>query len=540
MTPTTPTAKRVLPDEQNLISVTKDFIASLRIRITDSAIEESLLKHPHFPTLAALTDLLDEYNVEYAAVQTSIEKLDQMVFPAVAHLREAGGKFVLVSGLTDGYVTYRDVARQWRREPLTDFAEKWTGNLLMAEETQQAGDPEFTRKRWQEWIHRAKLPTALAVLALISLVASLLAGRLSVALVSGTLLLGLFITTLLTRQGEEAAGHWLDTFCHVTPKTDCAAVLSSRGGTLFGWLSMTEVGLLYFGGSWFTLLLGVLTGKIQPLLNLLTIITALALPYTFFSVYYQARVVRKWCPLCLLVQGVLWVSFLLLLPSWQTLPRSSFTEPAFLLAVLAGFALPALGLLVYGTGRRNNGRETADLEKELLAWKWDARLFHALLRQQPYVSLPPFSHEVAYGPADATVTLTAVLSPSCGPCARAFGQLKGLVQKYPGDVRLVIRLSPDAETAQTVKNQMIRRLLAVALAGGPEAFAEALERAFAHPVGGSPPAAVPEDPPVAALLREHLQWSRSVGISHTPTVFVGPYELPPRYAISDLKHLLFQ
>ena len=34
-------------------------------------------------------------------------------------------------------------------------------------------------------------------------------------------------------------------------------------------------------------------------------INILALPYTIFSVYYQWRVAKQWCVLCLVVQGLL-------------------------------------------------------------------------------------------------------------------------------------------------------------------------------------------------------------------------------------------
>ncbi len=307
-----------------------------------------------------------------------------------------------------------------------------------------------------------------------------------------------------------------------------------------GGLSMTHVGLVYFGGSWLTLLLGVLAGKLPPVLNLLTVTTVLALPYTLFSVYYQARVVRKWCPLCLLVQAVVWAACLLAVAGWQPLPPAAFADLAFWLVVLTGFALPALGLLGFGAGPPQPARGTAGLEKELLAWKWDPHLFHTLLRQQPYTPLAPFSHEIYYGPAEAPVVLTAVLSPTCGPCAAAFDQLRGLVQKYPGDLRLAIRFSPSADPAPTSKNQKIRHLLSVALAEGTEAFAQALERGFAHPDGGAEQPGEATHPQAGALLHEHLHWSRDVGISHTPTVFVGPYLLPARYTVSDLKHLLFQ
>jgi uncharacterized membrane protein YhaH (DUF805 family) len=40
------------------------------------------------------------------------------------------------------------------------------------------------------------------------------------------------------------------------------------------------------------------------------IVNTVALFYTFWSVWYQAKVAKQWCPLCIAVQIVLWCLFL--------------------------------------------------------------------------------------------------------------------------------------------------------------------------------------------------------------------------------------
>ena len=38
-----------------------------------------------------------------------------------------------------------------------------------------------------------------------------------------------------------------------------------------------------------------------------------ALPYTIWSIWYQIRVAKQWCTLCLIVQSILWCIFFIAL-----------------------------------------------------------------------------------------------------------------------------------------------------------------------------------------------------------------------------------
>ncbi|HEY2722735.1 MAG TPA: hypothetical protein VGI82_13465 [Chitinophagaceae bacterium] len=64
-----------------------------------------------------------------------------------------------------------------------------------------------------------------------------------------------------------------------------------------------------------------------------------ALPYTLFSVYYQWKVAKQWCILCLAVQGLLLLGGANCLINFSIL-RNSFLSFDFLLKAAAVFVLP--------------------------------------------------------------------------------------------------------------------------------------------------------------------------------------------------------
>lgn len=131
----------------------------------------------------------------------------------------------------------------------------------------------------------------------------------------------------------------LQKVCTGIAKGDCNAVLTGKQAKLFSWLSWSEVGFFYFTGCLLVLLFSANT--LNNSIALIAWLNILSLPYTIFSIYYQWRVAKQWCVLCLVVQALLVLgsvnaianTFLLTVPGFHI----SFLVKAILL-----YLLPAL------------------------------------------------------------------------------------------------------------------------------------------------------------------------------------------------------
>lgn len=103
-------------------------------------------------------------------------------------------------------------------------------------------------------------------------------------------------------------------FCPRSRSFDCERVIDSPGGTIFGIIHTADLGVLYFGGTLLILLFTAFSRDFYYHAVYLGIFNLFTLPYTFFSVLYQAFKVKKWCAMCLIVQLIFWLEF------WQFFP----------------------------------------------------------------------------------------------------------------------------------------------------------------------------------------------------------------------------
>ncbi len=139
---------------------------------------------------------------------------------------------------------------------------------------------------------------------------------------------GLFASYVLVLGSLQAP--FFDRFCPRHPRFDCKAVIGSPAGKIFSLIHVADLGVLYFSGSLLGMLISAFSPNYYYQVVLLGALNLLALPYTFFSVGYQAFKLGRWCALCLIVQLILWLEF------WQFFPFIFSRRPLF------SFALPVL------------------------------------------------------------------------------------------------------------------------------------------------------------------------------------------------------
>lgn len=511
-----------------------------QVRVTRATLRDKLWQHPDFPSLISLSDTLDELKVDNIAAHLTPEQLPEIPLPALAYLDSEGGFFAPVRATAADAVEWYHTKRGWQKDSLAQFNQKWSGVTLLIEPSERSGETDYARNRKKQAVESLRLPFgALGLLACLSVWAGIYHAPLAAALPYYTLLLvyaaGLLVSGLLVWYGLDADNPFLRSICQLNSRTNCSAVLNTAAAKLFSWLSWAEVGLFYFGGS----LLALLFFQTHPtsLYPVLLGLSAAALPYTVWSVYYQWRRARQWCVLCLTVQGLLWLEFSVLLYTQRrfTWP-AGFNGPNVALLITSFLLLPALWALLkplFSKALRADG-----LQRNLQKIKFDPGYIDSLGRRAR--TLPPIFTGMrvpTLGDAEAVDTLTIVTNPTCSLCARAHLEIETLMTELEGTrCQFIVAVSQrPGDVGNAVAGHVLNQSEEKILLTLREWYTTLNVKNWLKK--GTPLELVREDDSVAQV-NLHQHWCELAGIKSTPTIFFNGTEVPRHYTIPELKKVI--
>ncbi|OJJ19709.1 hypothetical protein BKI52_19450 [marine bacterium AO1-C] len=503
----------------------------LNIAYTKPSVQKYFASSPDDGTLSSLTDLLDLYRIPNITAQLQPTQLKEIDLPAVVQLQQGKeGNLVVLHTYNADQVSYYDLDQGMLEVPSQQFIKQWTGVTLLMIPDDLSAEPQYAenrkkiqRKKWDQYIGRGLL------LGLIASGAALMSHWLPIALLVASMA-GLVVSVLLLMNQIGQTDTLLHKLCNLNKATSCKAVTESNQSSFLGWLSWAEVGSLYFSGHLLALLL--LTVLQQTHLGVipLAMFSALTMPYIVFSIYYQGVVVKKWCTLCLITQGVLVLSFALLLPTLASIEVIDFN---ILAMVISAFILP-LGIWLAIRNKVLKPSESA-LEIQGIQFMRNQDLFTTFLDKQPYHYIQDLPQDIHLGNSDAPTKILMISNPFCDPCAQAHTHLKDLLAYYNQEIELTIRFLP-LKDLDDDRNLIIRHL--ISLKNSPQIH-QALNDWYLMQDYDQWKALYPVDKltdPV--ILQENDQWIDDLKVEATPTIFIQGKRLEMPYYFAHLKYHL--
>jgi uncharacterized membrane protein len=506
----------------------------LKIDITDTSLKRIDLRKD-LDNMQSLSMALEEYYVDTLVVKLQAYQLKEIPYPAIAHLNKNNGHFVVLLKLEQETIYYVDPEIGNVKESIGDFEKKWTGVILLAETNEKSGEEGYKEKRKHElfllWSNRI----AWCLLCSLLITQTFFVSSEVLPYYFAKIVGFTFCFALLQKQFG-TSNKSIDAFCKMGAKSNCDAVIHSPASRLFGIIHLSELGLLYFVGGLLSLIIAAFAHSAIPLP--ISILSLVAFPFIIGSIYYQWRIVKAWCPLCLLVMLVILLEVLCLYvwgDSFAFSLQSTFIS-------LLGFALPLLFWLSVRQ-RFIDSHQVPALERNLTKFTRSERIFQTLLSNQQTIEMIPFSHELTAGNAEAPITITIVSSPTCGPCSYAHAVMENLLHQFDGKIKANFRFTVNMNDLNSISNQMIKHALALSKVDKDKCLKALSDWYFSsnkvdinkwkheHPIenlNGRSQA-------LENLLNEHATWSIEAGISATPTLFINGKRYPEEYSLTDLK-----
>ncbi|MCW3104376.1 MAG: Vitamin epoxide reductase [Bacteroidetes bacterium] len=529
----------------NSFAAVVNLLHLLDVRVTLTSIEKALKTNYTYPSIAAISESLEEWNIQSMVVKIPVEKLAEVDFPCIAHLHKNNGHFVVLTEFSNDIVTYTDPGQGVVKETAEDFAASWNGILLLVNADASSGEKGYAFKRRKEKTEKARLPLTLTIILLLVLSTLLLANDSIMHTPAGLFLFlikcaGLLLSALLLLHYFADDNPFMQRICPTGRMLNCKGVLHSPAAKFLN-IPMADLGALYFSGGALTLLFCTFSTVSPGVFFLFAVINLLTLPYTLFSLFYQAFVIKQWCWMCVGIQALFWIEFFVFLLNGCHYPTE--IRIVEFLPFCWGFLLP-LAIWIMVRPLIDETIKIKPLTQQLFRLKNNPYLFWTALTKQPKVNTDlKIPEEISRGPENATVTIIMITHPQCPQCQKVHHFLKELNEQFPGSFRYVIRFHCPVEDQG---KEIARGIISCALKGDNAKAIRALEAGYnartKKEFSDWKKTFYIEDAEtvkrVELILEAHLEWSKEMNIKGTPSFYVNGHPLPAEFTIYDIKALL--
>lgn len=520
----------------NIDVVLIQLIKTSKININSDAIIAELEKHPDYPSLLAINDVLNSFHVKNGAFRVQADELSNVPVPFIAHTQHNGGDFVLVDKIENDLLLYSNEKGNRQKTTLTAFKRIFSGIILTAEPGLKGNQFKHGKSildRFRNSLITAGLLSAF-IMSLTLHTGYFINYTWQILLLTVFKTAGLITSVLLLIQSVDSNNPLIQKLCQSRSNTNCSDILSSKAAQVFDGLTWSEVGFFYFTGTWMILLFG---GHSAVIMLTLAILNILSLPYTFYSIYYQVRIAKQWCVLCCTVQALLWLEFI---PS-ITVFSKPITMPDTVVwsTLLISFLLPvALWGLVKPLLLK--AQQVKPLKDQLRKFKYNSELFNSMLNNQPKYALPSEDWSIVLGSTKASTSITMVTNPYCPPCSKTHKILDELLtQRTDIQARIVF---VGSNTNENQKSDVSRHLMALNQLEDKEIIKKALHDWYEQKQKDYK--AWAKIYPVELNETEYYKldsqktWCEMAEVTATPTLLLNGYRLPNLYQLSDLKYML--
>ena len=525
-----------LREKSNTDAVVINLLKSINVNFNEQEVIDELEKHPDYPNLLAISDVLKWFKVDNSAYRVSTDELSEVPCPFIAHTNK-NNDFVLVNRITKDVVDLSDGKHNRYSLNLDDFKKRFKGIVLTIDKT--TGVVQTDIQSLLDRISVYRVPAAIVMLSL-SFIISLfynpvffnISWQISLLVLLKTT--GVITSVLLLIQSIDKNNPLVQALCGGGGKTNCNAILTSKAATVFKGLTWSEVGFFYFSGTWLALLF---SGGSIAVAQCLALLNIISLPYTIYSINYQARVAKQWCVLCTTVQALLWLEFI---PFFSFLRKGMVVLTFSQLSIILISLILPVAIWVLLKPFLLKVQQLKVLRHQLRSFKYNRELFESSLKEQPKYALPEEDWSIVLGNVEANTIVTMVSNPYCPPCSKTHQELNEWLDRLDDiQLRIVFTANNDERDKKT---PIVRHLMALNAIPDKAIVKRALHDWYEQTQKNYEawaqlyPVDFNEDH--YFKIDRQRAWCAIAEIKATPTLLLNGYRLPEGYRLQDIKYML--
>ena len=498
-----------------------------KINVNSDELDFQIQSHPSYPSLHAITGVLTHFNIENTAIKVPVDKetLAQLPTHFIAQVkRNKQNNFALV--LNKGK-DYKLIFSNKESETISDliFLEQFTGILVAVEKDETKTANQTNTTRFQKPLF------AIALVLFVSLF-FISSPNLSNSIYFVLSLIGIGISLLIIQHDLGLSSKIIDSICSQESKTtNCNAVLNSKGATLYKDIKLSDASLIYFVSISMASLFLSLT---NISFNLLYIISLIATPIIAYSIYYQIKVSKNWCALCLAIASVL-----VLQASVFFFTESNFNVLRIKTGLLIGFSFVTIASVwLFINSKLRQELALKKLKVTSTKFKRNFDLFNTLLQQSESVNTTlTNTPEIVLGNKNALLNITVIINPFCGHCKNVHNLMESILKRYHNAVSITIRFNINPSNLESNGMQVSSRLLELFHTEGELNCLKAMHDIYNNVDATAWLAKwkkVANLETYSNILEAEYNWCLDNNINFTPEILINGKSFPKAYNREDL------
>ncbi|HVI45221.1 MAG TPA: vitamin K epoxide reductase family protein [Chitinophaga sp.] len=491
-------------------------------------IEAFFRAHTAPDSMVCVTDMLDELNIDYVAIEIDKAQFHDMPTPVIAFRDDKD--FVLIEH-TEKYA---------RKFP--EFINEWNGIIIVAEIHSSASiNKDVYRNFSTAAIESGVLIfTGIIVLFIWPIFFAIRAQDVRLIVIEALALAGIGLGTIISVQ-TWGLTDIADKFCNAMG-TGCEKTFRTNKAMLFSWLSLTDCVVVFFLAQLISTLLPFPNAKV--LLLTLTLVAPIASITALLAIFYQAYR-KQWCIFCLFIAAVVLLQHAILLPGSQLSALVKFNRSiSFGLYLMA--SLISLGSWILIRRLMISSKQHTLTTERFSRFKKSEALLSPLLTSGSQVDTASFAHEVQIGNPDAPLQLDIACSPYCVPCAKAHEVIAELICLRQQKIGVRIYFNYQLNMSGNKGNKAIQHILQAIkefTANRDTDAARKIKQDILHDWFktmdlGEFDQSYPITTDNVDDALEHGAWCSRREITYTPTIFINGNRLMAPYNYYDLPEIL--
>ena len=487
--------------------------------------------HPRYGYIESISYVLSRFGLDTSLVQTDLDEIKDFPFPLILHY---DGLFLPIIGVKDND-TFIIINESGENEEIVlgGFVHLWDSRALVIEEDGK-GLENKVRDRTVWGINH--FVTLLSCLVIAGLVIYLSANVISLHSVIRCLfmlssIVGLSVSALFHVQKLNRGNPFINRICHPSAnhssKRDCSSILDSTASKLFGIFSWVDIGTFYF----IVFLFVIWFMQRQGTIITLAIISLFAAVYIPYSLFYQAKIAKRWCTLCLLVQGVLLFNALLsiVVILKECLVLRDLIMTAVRIVVMSLILFP---LYYFVSNSLSSSYSFKQKNKKYRQYLFSAEGINSIIYQTPEVDFT-CSNKMPVIKREGSAELTMIINPLCSPCINKTREvIEILKRKRYTSLYVVFLVDPKSTSEVAQASRLITDSMAGQLASSLENYTKRY-RGVCNAESN-----VSFCPESSQIIESSFRWCQENNYMSTPKTFLNNHELPSLFSVNDIDYLI--